>query len=589
MQGALGGPVASLDNGDGTFTFQMPDGTSLRGAGPEAAAKHAQLTGGSQPPMQINPELAAAAAPRSDMRTAEKGSFDVPGLTVPNTPPPSATDAGGAPPPSPQMAAILSNLNATAGIPQTVKPKKAAGVDPSELVGVGGGPGAPGRNDQIPTVVTGGGGGGRVVPGHMQLAQTSTAQTRIPEAAQREFGQAIEEKGKANEQQTAADIEAARQMAWIKGNANKDLSAYGERMDDAEARRQAYLADRQQRVDAATERLKSIPDERAPSMGIGGAIAVALGALGQAFSRGPNTAMEIVNRKMDMAIAASRHNYEKAKGNVDAEKDGYAFAMKTIGDQRQAELAVKNRYLDDAARQLDAATANVQSPLIQARATAMRAALMQERAQNDAKFNAIEEHNSYVMTRPQGGGGPVYNHADIKKNETVKGDIDPRTGKPRYYEFGEGATAQDAQKRLEALNGDVEDARELQAIVANPANLLDPAMKKKADVISIRMIKRTKSADNTAGGMRKEAIEMLERGQGGDPNAYLSLGKSAGLAEYLAGVEREQKRIIEQHAISQIEPYREIDARTGKETMQYKRVGAAPQQAPNFSGQRVGE
>lgn len=596
MQGALGmGPIGSQDNGDGTFTFEMPDGSRLRGSGPEAAAKHQEINGGAAP-MQASPELASLAQKPPDMRTAaaDQGSFSVPGLSLDasgnlarGAPPPVASDAGGLPPPpDPQTSAILRNLNAQAGIPQTVKPKPGAHgsghVDPDQLVGAGTGGGP--SNGQIPTVVTGGG-GGPSRPGSLQLAQRSTAQAVVPQAVQNEFTAANTEKGKALEQETAADRTAAENIASIKDQVATGLGTNRQNVDEAEARRQNYLLMRQQRIDEANAKLQGFKDEKAPEIGIGGAIAMALGEAGASLrGSGVNSAMMLVNKRLDMAIDAHRKNFEKAKGNVQAEKEGYAGVVNLFGDQRQAELAYRNRYLDDASAKLDAATANVQSPLIKARATAMKAALMEEKAKNDAKFQTIEEHNSYVMTKPTAGGGAVPIHADVKKNETVRGP----DGK--LYEFGEGATAQKAGERLAAINQSSSDAAELQSIVGNPANLADPAKRSQAAAIAARIIKSDKEAEGGQNHFRsKEGLELAQQAMGGDPNALLNFGKSAGLNEFRNGLRQEGAGIIQQHAISRVEEYQEVDPRTGQATLRYVRKGRAPQRAPDLSDRREGE
>ena len=595
--GALG-PVGSYDNGDGTFTFQMPDGTTMRGGGPVAAQKHAELAGGSfanmpAPSGPIGNALFGGQQPPTGPSGTETASFEVPGFTIPT--PKAGAPPPGKPPPDAATAAILGNLASTGGIPQTMKPKAASergGVAPSDLVGVGNASQA----NQIPTVMTGGAGGGRVIPGHMQLAQTSTAETKLPEAVKQEFGAANEEKGKAIEQQTAADLEAARQAAFIKNDTAKGLAQYNQGVNEAEARRQAYLSMRMQRIDEANRRLAAMPDEKAPTAGIGGAIAIGLGAIGQGFMAmaghsTPNVALDIINKKMDQAIAAHRENYAKMKGNLDAEKDAYGFAVQTMGNQHQGELLLKNNYIDDAVRRLDAATADVQSPLIKARATALRGQLLDEKAKNDASFGKIEEHNSYVMTRPQvvGGGAAAPIHdVDVKPSELVKTGRVDASGHPIYAQFGEGATAQKAAEQIASLNQQDADATELSRIVSNPANLADPEARKRASAISARMIEHASKGEGGPSRISKESIDLLERARGGDPNAILSFGKSAGLAEYRAGLESQRQGLLRQHTQSEVSAYREVNPK-GEATMRYVRHGFGPQQGPNLAGKETGE
>lgn len=572
------GPTGSFDNGDGTFTFNLPDGSTIRAAGPVAAQKHAELN------MPPTPGGATLNVPGLGLDAS--GNL-APGVMVPPSPAAAPPQA----PPDQQTSAIVADLQAQGLAPQTIKAPEKGGahgggrVAKSDLVGAGA---AASENGRIPTVVTGAGPvGGRVIPGSLQLAGKSTAQTEIPEEAQKGMQAATGLKLQATDEQTAADTEAAQQIAAAKNEALGGVQWQDQLAQAQEAKRQAYLADRQAKIDQFTRKLQDMPDVHAPSFGIGGAIALALSSAGTTLARGgTNVAMEVLNKRIDTSIDAQKTNINKAKGAAEGELSAYKTALETYGSQRQAELALRNNYLNQAAQRIDAIVADNQSPILQAKATAMKAAIMDEKAKNDANIGKIETHNSYVMTKPQvvGGAAPVYGHADIKKDEVVKGP----DGK--QYEFGAGTTAAKAAERMAAINQGDKDAGELLSITSNPANLIDQDKRAAAQAIVARILKTDQAAEGGKTSFRsKEAMDMAERAIGGDPNALLNFGRSAGIKEFRAGLHQEANGLIQQYALSEVEPYQEQNARTGEETLRFRRRRFGPKAGPDTSGTEVGE
>lgn len=576
--GALG-PMGSIDNGDGTFTFQMPDGSTRVLGGPIAQQKHAELSGGAT--ASIDPAVIAGFnAQDNAFQAAPPGVHDASGPVMPQLP--------GAPPPRSDDPKFKLQQ------PEPGTKSKGTGGGPASNL-VGAGPAASAGN-QIPTVVTGTPArGGPVVPGHMQLAGTTTSQTKVPEVAgqRAELGLATQEE--ASQRQTEADAKAAEQMAKQR---ELDLSSYEAQRQNAlrnEEAREIYMSDQKAKLEQLNARAKNMadvdPERFWHNAGSGskvmGAIAVALGAAGSALAKTPNVAADIIQRKIDADIDAQKSNIAKYKGDIENQRGLIAEAMRLGMDERQAETAARAQYAQIAAQRIESIAQGAQSELVKARGQAVRGELLQKQADWLAAHNSITEQNSYRYAPPAGGGGPVAPppvYDDVKKDEVVKG------ADGRQYEFGASASAQEASKRIAGINQQEADSAELQRLVSNPANLLPgSAGRAQADAISARMIENAKTAENGPNRLSKEAIDLLERARGGDPTALLKFNKVAGIKEYRAGLRSEREGLIKQHAISEVKPYRATDYKTGKTDLRYVRKNAGPQSGPDVSGAEVGE
>ncbi len=602
MNGALNtGPVASADNGDGTFSFQMPNGQSIVAGGPAAAQKHAYLqatnaydpSGGMGIPdaapqvagpgggFDLGASVAGAAGvpvrnPEAAVPAAmPKGTLDVPGLSAPGGVPAYLTRPEEAPLVAPKKPGEAHAAPAAGGK-----------VHPSTLVGAGG---AGGGND-IPTVVTGAPtGGGRVIPGQMVQTGESTSQTVIPEADRADIKAGTGEKLAANEKLSKAEQAQADALYKQKIDTDAEIERR-DAMDQArENERQSFLTDQRQKAQSLIDKSQAQKPDGTDvvAQGLGtmfGAIAAGLtgAAMGKLGQVGPNPVLQQMNKDAELSIEKAKAKYEKDKSDIDAQRSIYGDAMRQFGDERQAAAVQRAAYFDTAARKLDTTIEGSKSPIIQARAQAMKGQLLEERGRALGDVDKISDAKSYAMTKPQVVGGgvaqrPIY-AADVKPEKLVKtGELDAQ-GHPVFAEFGEGATAQKGAEKLQSIHKSDQDAAELARIVNNPANLADPKARARADAISARMIENAKGAEDGPSKLSKESIALLERARGGDPNAILAFGKGAGLQEYRAGLAAERKGIIAQHAISTGSGWQEVDAKTGQGNFRYTRHGFGPNQ-----------
>lgn len=609
MNGALSLPTSSYDNGDGTFTFTMPNGDDMTASGPVAAKKHAQL----QEQVDLNPALAMARQQATpDQRLAfNGGGFDAgvdpsvvasfnaqdqgrradaasaavnPGTFDHAAGPPLAATAGPTP----------ADLRDMMDKPIPRPAAKAGGggsVDPSKLVGAGGG-----QSDAIPTVMAGGGATGRrVVPGKLALAGKQVSQTNIAPEAERHIDVSSEIADDANNAQTEGEVAQSEQLAGIKDASSAWTGELDNRAQIAEKQRQSFMADSLAKYKALTDKAQQMQDidpeksywDHKTGGRLQGHIAMALGAMGSSLSKTPNFAANQINAEIDREVDKQKFNVQKAKGAAEDQKGLLGGAMAAFGDARQAEAATKAAYLQQTIQKLDATMEGTKSPLIRARGMALRSQLLEKMGMREAEFHKTTETNSYAMTKPTvvgGGVAPVNVHDDVKKEQVVKGP----DGKG--YEFGEGATAQEAAKKLAAISHSQGLSNRLAEITSNPANLADPAKRAEAASIAATLVRNQTAAEGGNGPrLNDKTYDLAQRSIGGDPNALLAFGKSAGLAEYQNTLRTEGSGIIAQHAISEVKSYREVNPKTGEATLRFVRQRRGPQGAPDLAGKREGE
>ncbi len=624
--GALySGPTASADNGDGTFSFQMPNGQTITAAGQAAAQKHAYLQSANpytvspdmglppppppieMPTAELTPEQQQVDAAMRSGKSAEEAQryvrernsqgegwnkvkdwasgllhkADAAGVSSAN----AERAKAGLPPVDRQGTTTVENVSPEA----TGAPVGGGGgaVHPSTLVGAG----HAGSGNDIPTVITGAPTGvGRVIPGHMAQVGEQTSQTVIPDADRADIKEGAGLKIRAAGQLGAAEEKQADALYKQK----LDIDAEAERrdaMDQArENERQSFLTDQRQKAqDLINKSQAQKPDGTdVVAQGLGvmfGSIAAGLtgAAMGKLGQTGPNPVLQQMNRDAELSIEKAKAKYEKDKGDIEAQRSIYGDAMRQFGDERQAAAVQRAAYFDTAARKLDTTIQGAQSPIIRARAEAMKGSLLEERGRAMGDIDKISDAKSYAMTKPVvvGGGGtaprPIY-AADVKPEKLVKtGELDAQ-GHPIFAEFGEGATAQKAAERLHNVSKSDGDAAELERIASNPANLLDPKMRTRVSTITARLVENAKGAEDGPSKPSKESIELLERAHGGDMNAALAFGKSAGIKEYRHGLAAERQSLLAQHAISTGSGWQEVDAKTGQGNFRYTRHGFGPNQ-----------
>ncbi|MBV9311548.1 MAG: hypothetical protein JOZ84_02790 [Methylobacteriaceae bacterium] len=124
-------------------------------------------------------------------------------------------------------------------------------------------------------------------------------------------------------------------------------------------------------------------------------IAMALGAYASAINKGPNYAMEIINKRIDDDIAAQRANLQNARENVADARGLYAQLRQKGLDDTAAENGAKAAYLENAQMKLEAMRAGDRSADMQARYKLANDALEQAKLQARADAYTALKKGTY--------------------------------------------------------------------------------------------------------------------------------------------------------------------------------------------------
>ncbi len=145
---------------------------------------------------------------------------------------------------------------------------------------------------------------------------------------------------------------------------------------------------------------------------IGAAVSVAFGAIGQAFSGGPNTALRIIEGSIDRNLAAQRSKMMQADKSVQGAKEDMTSARQHFSDIEAVNAAERAEIMADAAAQIEALTLRAKTPEIQARGQQLVAELRTKSA--DLEAAAAENEFTAEMRTLAAEGGIIGQEMSIK-------------------------------------------------------------------------------------------------------------------------------------------------------------------------------
>lgn len=394
MYGGLGlgsGPASSVDNGDGTFTFEFTDGRpALTAAGPIAKQKHDQLD--EQLAQQPDPTLLDAAKPGEDLRTAQ--AFPgVGGAGGIGKPPGSLDDAsqqgqaGNA-----QVSDVGGggrqgeSVSTEQGLAATKLPGAVSGgaqenmaganpqqVDPSTLSFGQGGTGGFG--------VYRPGSKGGWVPG----AKTEHPGFQASEELKtdRKLGEQYAEEG-VDKQYVAQQEKTALETTLA---ANRAESVGLELAQD-----QARMARQKEQVSARMSELDRLGDDiskekidpkqlfhEAGAIGtIGMAFAAAAGQFASGLTGAPNSALDTINKMVDRNIAGQNANLTHKKEMFGAKRQQLGILQQSFANENEQDAAHRVLTWKAVDAQLDAQKAKLGSAFDEAAYTQMKAGIQQK-------------------------------------------------------------------------------------------------------------------------------------------------------------------------------------------------------------------
>jgi hypothetical protein len=206
------------------------------------------------------------------------------------------------------------------------------------------------------------------------------------------------------------DIEHLRQQ-HLKGTLNlNELQAQGmhtlsqmreamaQETEQRDAGRSQQLRQRMGRMDRVLDAVREnrVDPERffggtgGPARRLGSAVAVALGSLASAHTGGPNTALQIIQSRIDADIQAQTTNQANLRSAAGLEQNAFAQFRSILGDEAAAEAATRAAHWEAAVQQLQSLLTNARRPIMAAggQALIVAARMEQLQAMAEAQKNA---------------------------------------------------------------------------------------------------------------------------------------------------------------------------------------------------------
>lgn len=212
-----------------------------------------------------------------------------------------------------------------------------------------------------------------------EVAKTATAEAKLEIEKQKEIGIATEGLVQRNIEDWAT-VEAKR------------------------IKREESIKTKQQEVQTAMKELENFQfkgffEGRSGARALAG-ISVALGSVGAAFAKGPNYALDIINKAIDDDLALQKVNYEKTKGRVEGEKSLLSQMIAKGMDEFTADKAAYAVRLQQADKQIDAMKAQVTNAESVARLDALQARLREQIAAKQVEATKGLDVKVITETKP---------------------------------------------------------------------------------------------------------------------------------------------------------------------------------------------
>lgn len=287
-------------------------------------------------------------------------------------------------------------------------------------------------------------------------------------------------------------------------------------------------------------------------------IGLALGALGQARSApgSSNMAMDVLNNVIERDIQAQKDTFNNKAKVVEAQRQGFTQYMGLLGDQRQAELAERNRQLDFAGKQLELVSDKYKGSINGANADIAISEVKKQQAMNSLELSKHIMDNTKVTK----DGTMESSEAALKRyGQTFDGQS---AGTSRYT--GKASTSEEAIKFRASLQDtdrtDTELARmeHIGKKYTWPQIQADPDLlgevKKATSSLKAQLIKTSLGASRVTQG----EIEVVQDGLG-DLSELFSRN-SVTLAK-IAAFRRDQQTEVDKQARTiklQVSPYKKV-------------------------------
>lgn len=238
-----------------------------------------------------------------------------------------------------------------------------------------------------------------------ETAITTVSQSPEAKKAVKMYEEATKASIVANEQKAGFDIQRANTLA-----AGKEREAQQMELDLAETKKirdeqSAQLKLQQDKMTATAQelgnyRFKDFFEGREGARAMAG-LSMALGAIGSAFAKTPNYAMEIIQNSIQNDLAIQKANYDKLKGTLEGQRTLYGQLVDRFKDENIASQTMMKIRYDQMAKQAEAAASKISDPEAKARIATLTAQMQQEGAK--AMMSATEGLKTSVQTQIRQG------------------------------------------------------------------------------------------------------------------------------------------------------------------------------------------
>lgn len=241
------------------------------------------------------------------------------------------------------------------------------------------------------------------------VQETSTKKGMIvPEDLKQQLSESVEARIQAERQKSDVEsLYAGMQAELLDEHAQKQTKQI-EAQRRTEETRKLEVDNRMKAYDSSVQEMlnqKVNPDQFWANKGmsgrVGAAIAMGLGAYGNAVAGGGNAALSIITDAINRDIDAQKANISIKKEGVQAKQTAFGMILSKHGDERVAETLARDLLLKDTTAKLTSMAAKSKVPAIQANAQGIIAGLNEERTKNSLKLWELAQDQKTVATKTQ--------------------------------------------------------------------------------------------------------------------------------------------------------------------------------------------
>jgi hypothetical protein len=260
-----------------------------------------------------------------------------------------------------------------------------------------------------------------VIPGHRQEEAWSVQQgIPVSDETKAAYSKALDLKEQAAMQAYDAGQKQAAAHAGYMDQLAQRQKALEDVQAQAEQRRQEQYQDMLSKRDQAVQDFANAGQEDKSLGKYAGSflatIGESLGAMGAAFTGGPNMVTPMVNRAADQVIQKQKAELQKAQGRVDMSNNLLGQMREKFGDDRLAETAAKQALLARAQTEMEALTQNNAQGALQTQYMNQIGDIQKERAMLGEGFEKqaadhVQRSDRWIPTQVIGPAQPKVNWA----------------------------------------------------------------------------------------------------------------------------------------------------------------------------------